>query len=203
MNGIKFRPLCIHINHLNFLFGGFMSKKIQLNILLILLSLLILDFIVIKLTTIPQDTLIMQHRLEQILNTPIHLLELKAYGNRQYLTYLNPQSSHIDLAIYHKNKLLPTRYNLEEIRAASSQALISPCQFYQTDTTLVIWGENSNLSAKSMIIKIGHEVFIEDLTQSKNFLYIYAISIHTPCSLKFLGPNGEDLTSSFLSVKIP
>lgn len=180
-----------------------MSKKIQLNTLFILLILLVLDLIAIKFTTIPNDTPLMKQRLEQILNMPIQLLETKVYDNRQYLTYLDSQSVHINLAIYHQNKLLPTRYNLEKIQAASPQALITPCQFYQTDTTLVVWGENINLSAKSLIITIGNEVFVEDLTKSPYFLTIQSISGDTPFKLMFLGANGEDLTSSFLSVKIP
>lgn len=103
------------------------------------------------------------------MKTPIQFIDRVAYANKQYLIYLNAQTHHIDLAISHPNTTLQHRYNLEEIHEVSPNALISDCQYYQTTPTLVVWGENKNLSANRLLVTIGNEVFVKNISNSPYF----------------------------------
>lgn len=180
-----------------------MTKQFQLKIFLILLILLILDLIAIKFTTVPATSPMMQHHLEKVLKTPIQMIDRVAYDNKQYLTYLNDRTHHLDLAIYHPNQILQHRYNLEEIYEVSPNALISGCQYYQTSSTLVVWGKNKNLSAKILLVTIGNEVFIKNLSNSPYFLTVYPNEKLNNFSIEFLDSNDHNITPDFFNVKIP
>ena len=162
-----------------------------------LLFILCIDLLAVYLTTTSSST--MTKHLENNLDHSVEIIRQIHVDENEFILYHDSVTNQLDVAHYQLNDLLFWRYQLANLYSTPKNAIVNPCQIYQTTDFILLWGKNENLQATTLEIKFNNETYVHNLSQSSYFIYVYPWKKQIPKTVycSFYDEKGKNISLNF------